>query len=385
MSVEGLGRDLLGEVKVECLDELLRALRELDANSGPSLGFPPLDRLLDVFQNPPPTRQQQHYQTQWSVQQEGPAPPPKEKPLPVIEIAAAAACSGKTQLLYQIILLSLLPVEHKDEPINGRGNAVVLLDLSGRFSVLRLHHLMHNHISSICSRSSLTLPEQEISSLISDSFTHLHIFHPQSSSSLLSTLAALPSFLLSSPSTHFSANRPLGLLAINDLSAFLWQDRLDADEGTGLPASNHAEKANNSLFLERYHNLISSLRHVQHLFSCPIVATNWGLAPVTSVAGHAALRPHLPSLWNNFCTTKVVVVKDRVSKFGPDLSAEEAKREGAQRWEAVEKSGFSGWINWWGNEGWREEVREGIRELKGGGGFSFRVTEDGIMVHDEGD
>lgn len=221
--------------------------------------------------------------------------------------------------------------------------------------------------------------------MVLESLTHLHIFHPQSSSSLLATLASLSNYLLSLPSTHFSANRPLGLLTINELSAFLWQDRLDADEETDLPTSNHAEKANNTLFLERYRKLISSLRHIQRLFSCTVVVTNRGLAPVTSVAGHPALRPHLPSLWNNFCTVKVVVERDRVSKFGPGLSAEEAKKEGVQRWKAVEKSGFSGWINWWGNEGWREEVRECIRGLKGGGGFSFKVTGDGIIVDVDGD
>lgn len=149
--------------------------------------------------------------------------------------------------------------------------------------------------------------------------------------------------------------------------------------------SNRAEKANNTLFLERYRNLISSLRHILQLFSCTIVATNWGLAPITSKAGHPALRPHLPSVWNNFCTINVVVERDRVSKFGPGLSAEEAKREGVQRSKAVEKSGFSAWVNWRGNEGWRQEVREGIRGLKGGGGFSFKVTGDGIVVEDDHD
>lgn len=360
-------------------------MRELDTSSGSLLGFPSFDRLLGVFHNPPPTRQQQHYQTQWSAQQEAPAPPPREKPLPVIEITDAAACSGKTQLLYQIIALSLLPAEHEDVPINGKGNAVVLLDLSGRFSLLRLHRVIYSQITSICFTSSIELSEQKTLSLVSDSLSHLHVFHPQSSSSLSATLASLPSFLLSSPSNHFSANRPLGLLAIHDLSAFLWQDRLDTDEETDFPVSNHAEKANSSLFLERWRNLISLLRRIQHHFSCTVVATNWGLGPVTSVAGHPALRPHLPSSWNNFCTIKVVVERDRVSRFGPGLSIEEAKREGVQRWEAVEKSGFSGWINWWGSEGWRDEVREGVEALKTGGGFSFRVTGDGIIGDDNSD
>ena len=103
------------------------------------------------------------------------------------------------------------------------------------------------------------------------------------------------------------------------------------------------------------------------------------------MAGHLALRPHLPSLWNNFCTVKVVVERDRVSKFGPRLSAEEARGEGMQRWEAVEKSGFSGSVNWWGNEGWREGVIEGIKGLKNGGRFWFKVSGDGISVGSDRD
>ena len=74
-----------------------------------------------------------------------------------------------------------------------------------------------------------------------------------------------------------------------------------------------------------------------------------------------------------------------MTKFGPGLSAEEAKREGLQRWQAVEKSGFSGWINWWGHDGWRDEVREGVKGLKSGGGFSFKVTGDGVTVDNGSD
>lgn len=81
----------------------------------------------------------------------------------------------------------------------------------------------------------------------------------------------------------------------------------------------------------------------------------------------------------------MVVERNRVSKFGPGLSAEEAKMEGVQRWEAVTKSGFSGWVNWWGSEGWRGEVREGVEGLKNQGRFSFQVTEEGIVMDDDGE
>lgn len=370
----------LASAYADVLSQLFQSLRELQELPNASLGFEPLDQLLDVFQNPPPTRQQQQvHHAPWSTQHQAP-PPPREKPLPIIEITGAIACSGKTQLLYYLISLSLLPAEFNDMSISGKNSSVVLLDLSSKFSVSRLYDVMQHHVSSVCSTMSPRPLEQEVSALISDSLTHLHVFRPQSSSSVLATLSSLSSYLLAQPSAHFSTNRPLGLLAINDLSSFLWQDRLDADEEAGVSNNVYAEKANSSLLLQRYHTLVSLLRDIQSRFSCTIVATNWGLSPVTSMAGHRALRPNLPSVWNSFCTVKVAVERDRVKKFGPGMSAEEALKEGPQRWEAVEKSGFSGWVNWWDSEGWREELKEGLKALDMGGSFSFRVTNDEVEV-----
>ena len=74
-----------------------------------------------------------------------------------------------------------------------------------------------------------------------------------------------------------------------------------------------------------------------------------------------------------------------MTKFGPGMSAEEAKGESEQRWEAVEKSGFVGWVDWSGAEGWREEVREGVKKLERGGRFSFYVTADGFSIDVNGD
>jgi len=288
-------------------------------------------------------------------------------------------------LLYHLISLSLLPAENNGLSQLGKGNAVVLLDLSSKFSILRLYDVMQNMIYSVSSTTPSKLQEQEVSALITDSLTHLHIFRPQSSSSVLATLSALSPYLLAQPSTHFSSARPLGLLALNDLSSFLWQDRQDAeDEEPSIPPNIHAEKANTTLLLHHYRTLVSTLREIQHRFSCTIIATNWALAPSTSIAGHRALRPTLPSIWNNFRTVNIVVERDRVRKFGPGMSVEEAVKEAPQRWEAVAKSGFSAWVNWWGSGGWKEEVREGVKGWERGGGFVFRVTGKGVVVGDEG-
>lgn len=300
-------------------------------------------------------------------------------------MTGATACSGKTQMLYHLVSISLLPVQYRDMADFGKGYAVVLLDLSSKFSVLRLYNVMYHNVSSFCSINSFTLPDAEISSLVSDSLTHLHIFRPQESSSLQATLDSIPSYLLTQHSLNVSANRPLGLMAMNDLSAFLWQDRLDADEESDPSVTNRKEKANNSILFQRYRSLVSSLRHIQKLFSCTIVATNWGLAPPTSVANHRGLRPHLPSVWNNFCTVKLIIERDRVPKFGPGISAEEAANERQQRWDAVEQSGFSGRINWWGSENWRDEVKQGLEDLGRGGSFHFKVTNMGIIVENSED
>ena len=334
------------------------------------------------------TRQQQQYHTQWSTELQEPqqaSPLARDKPPPVIEITGATACSGKTQMLYHLVSISLLPVQYRDMADFGKGHAVILLDISSKFSILRLYNVMYHLVSSVCSTNSFALPDAEMSSLISDSLTHLHIFRPQESSSLQATLDSIPSYLLNQHSLHVSANRPLGLMVINDLSAFLWQDRLDADEKSDPLTTAPKEKANNGLLHQRYRSLVSSLRHGQKLFSCTIVATNWGLAPMTSVANHRGLRPHLPSVWDNFCTVRLIVERDRVPRFGPGMSAEEAANERQQRWGAVEQSGFSARINWWGSENWRDEVREGLRGLGGGASIHFKVTNMGIVVQDSED
>ena len=72
-----------------------------------------------------------------------------------------------------------------------------------------------------------------------------------------------------------------------------------------------------------------------------------------------------------------------VSKFGPSMSAEEATRERLQRQEAVGKSGFSCWINWWGSDEWRDEVRNELNGMRKGGALRVRI-ERGVLVFDGG-
>lgn len=62
------------------------------------------------------------------------------------------------------------------------------------------------------------------------------------------------------------------------------------------------------------------------------------------------------------------------------MSVEEAVKEAPQRWEAVAKSGFSAWVNWWGSGGWKEEVREGVKGLEMGGALFSALLGKGLWL-----
>lgn len=64
-----------------------------------------------------------------------------------------------------------------------------------------------------------------------------------------------------------------------------------------------------------------------------------------------------------------------MTKFPPTTST----REGAAlRQGIVEKTGRRGWINYWGVDAWRDEVKEGVRkwETNFSGGIDIWIGED---------
>ena len=348
----------------------------LESPNRAPFGLPAIDRLLEVFPSQP--RRQPLNNTQRSTlhhlnQQQGFVS--RNKP-PVIEITGASPCSGKTQLLYKIIALSILPSTHSGYRIHGKDAAVVVLDVDNRFSVLRFQQILSSHLHSL----KIPLQEEEIFSLSQTSCQHLHIFRPPSLGSLLTTVDSLSTYF-NDTLNHFSANRTVDLLALNGLSASLWQDRLEAD-AVGLTGGTK-ERGNDGAHIQKYQDLVTALRRVQQTFECTIIATNLALAPIQYTAGHPALRPHLPAIWTNFCTLRIVTERNTVSKFGPGMSAEEAMKEGLQRQEAVGESGSSCWVNWWGSDGWRDAVRHELNSIPRGGGFWFRI-DDGVVLIDGG-
>ena len=54
-----------------------------------------------------------------------------------------------------------------------------------------------------------------------------------------------------------------------------------------------------------------------------------------------------------------------------------------RRWDVVREGRFVGGVNWWGSEEggwWREEWRERVRRVRGGGRFGFVVGGKGVEM-----
>ena len=299
----------------------------------------------------------------------------------MVELAGKTACSGKTQLLYYLIAVGILPASisiNNDDDINFNGQeaAVVLLDLSGDFSVLRLHEIISYIIKTHIPRDEIEVAF-DCERLIREAFQHLHVFHPHSSESLKTTVNSLESYLLAQPFSHLSASRRVAFIVINSLSSYFWQDRLDSEDAE--VDREPPDKQEGGLFIQRWRDIVTALRQTQQILECPIVATNWALGSMYSERGKPMLKPHLPNVWNSFCTVRLVVERNKVKNFGPGLSAQEALSEKGLRQEVLDSREFSCWVNWCGYEDWRDEVREAASRLRGTA-FSFKILGDGIAI-----
>lgn len=302
----------------------------------------------------------------------------------MVELTGATPSSGKTQLLHHLIAATILPRAYNGIHIGGKEATIALFDLSSKYSVLRLGTILEARIGQAFSALDSDLHDYE--TLVHESLQHLHVFRPQSHDSFIITAAALSAYFLSDTTSHYSANRPVGAIVIHNLSAFFWQDRQDVESQKDAALEepdNPIQDRENSLFLSRYRSLVSTLREIQLLFDCPIIATNWALAtPVYNSEG-SSLRPHLQGIWTTFRTVNVVLQRHSVKKFGPGMSVEEVLAEKQQRQEAVDRSGFFGWVNWWDSEAWKEEVKVAVRAWGKQGGLRYSVSDEGVAFETE--
>lgn len=291
---------------------------------------------------------------------------PKSSAKPVvIEVVGASPGSPETQFLYHAAAAALLSSQHNDVPLPGRSGAVLWLDTSNRFEAIHLHRLLHSLMTS--SPRFPFLPTEQVAALATSCLQHLHSFAPQSSASLLATLAAIPAYLFKLYA-HHSAPCPVRLIIFSDASAFYWAERNNPQV--------IADRRTPDGSVQHYEEIVGALRALQLTFATPLLAATVALQPPRFSPTRVSLRSHLPKPWSLFVDLKVVVARDVVTKFGPGMSAQEALRERATRGSAVKAAGYRAWAVE-RSSGGGEDDRGGRRDL--GLGVGFKITVDGAV------
>ncbi|KAM0715100.1 hypothetical protein Q7P37_009565 [Cladosporium fusiforme] len=320
-----LGKRLLAEVQEVGLDEILDTLR-LQHNPEPAyFGIPCLDKLVNAA-------------TSTSTSANKP-----NSSNPVIELTSQTPGSGTAHLLYLLTATAILPTQH-----GGKSACVAILDTDGTFSVARLVHQL---------KRQLHLEPDKLASTLTTALTHVHIFRPQSLSSLIATIASLPSYLLHT--SHPSNHRSLAFIALDSATAFHWQSKAESEE---LAIANQQQQPPSSTSPStrkpaQTSALSPALRALTTTLYAPLILTSHSPSPPISAP--------LPTL-------RLTIQRRPVRAFPPTLSISEALREGPDRQRAVQAAG------------WEVRVVDLTADQRGlrGLGFGFRVSDEGVVLEE---
>lgn len=278
---------------------------------------------------------------------------------------------GKSHLLYYLCARATLPIS-----LNGKQSCVIIIDTDGTFGVDRLATQL-----VLCIRKHH--PEADtadINETIQTCLKHTHTFRPQSLASTTATLASLPEYLFDR-TRHFSFDRAVTFIALDSASAFYWQDKAEMEDAAVLAPTTTGSKP--APTQSGYAALATALKAACKAFNCPAIFSSWYLGAATPQqqqhSSHTrSFRPPLPAPMANLPTLLLVVQRKAVRKLPPGISITEALREAPMRQKAVLEGGFECFVNEWDLH---EAVVRKLREC--GGGFGFRIVDEGVVVDDE--
>ncbi|CCL98985.1 uncharacterized protein FIBRA_00993 [Fibroporia radiculosa] len=201
----------------------------------------------------------------------------------VIEVQGPAA-SGKTHLLYSMLMTCILPSEFMDIKLGGWGKAAVLLDTDDSFDISRFHQLLASRVCNILDTPispSYVGSSSPAEDLAMQCLQNLHIFRPTSSLQLAATISYLSEYHLTHPALQ---SREIGFVAVDSLSSFYWNDRfaveqLRANNGSGARSPNPL------------HHVLAALQRLRTSHGAVILLTNWGLNPLTPTRAGEPVSP----------------------------------------------------------------------------------------------
>ncbi|XP_043470586.1 DNA repair protein XRCC2 [Leptopilina heterotoma] len=120
--------------------------------------------------------------------------------------------SGKTHLLAQLIASCILPPEY-----NGSGINVLLINADNRFPIRKLARIMTNLVKMSLIKKSESLSDTKLNEIVKLSLKNLLIINCLEYYQFNCNIFSLPTML--------GANNKIGIVAVDSICAFYWQDR----------------------------------------------------------------------------------------------------------------------------------------------------------------
>ena len=200
------------------------------------------------------------------------------QPGDVVEIQGPPA-SGKTHLVYQIMISCVLPQSTR---YSGWGKAAVVYDTDGTFQLSRLKELLHARLSGSHGiaedqASSSTIDELEVGCL-----GRIFVFRPTSSAQLAAAILTLGDVHANNARL---AHQEIGLVVVDSLSSFYWQDRFTVEQFQAGSSAHHIKSP--------IQHVLTALEGIRTSHRPIIVFTNWGLNPVGKSSLHTG-KPTSP-------------------------------------------------------------------------------------------
>ncbi|RDX50390.1 hypothetical protein OH76DRAFT_1482179 [Lentinus brumalis] len=240
---------LLAQIPSESLQSLLATVRRESVSAG-STFIPALDAHLSSANS----RRTTH---DWSLNQGD-----------VLEIQGPAA-SGKTHLLYHMLVTCLMPRSYNGKELGGWGKAAVFFDTDGRLSISRLYTLLLSRMRRLIGPDGVNDASVPLEDVAAQRLENLHIFRPTSSLQLAITLLHLPKYHASNPRLQ---DKEIGLLAIDSLSAFYWRDRYTLEQ-----LRDAADASTQSVPPNPLYHALKALQRFRTSHRPVILFANWGL------------------------------------------------------------------------------------------------------------
>ncbi|RMZ84309.1 hypothetical protein DV738_g502, partial [Chaetothyriales sp. CBS 135597] len=337
-AAELLGAGLLGEVQEENVQ---------DPQPRDVLGCERIDRLLELFRYPSISSSYAGQEAHWTADSDVDDNlkddiTPKQRPA-VIQLSSRSSSSfqsspGKTSLLYFLTALCLLPPVH-----GGKGSAAVWIDTDARFSAQHLSRVMRSilrgRIQEQVNESTDLNTAQEIESTVSSSLAQLHVIKPTSSSALLTSLAQLPTHLLSSSA---SFNLPIGIIILDSANAFHYQDRQASELARlssypSMAGPSTATSTHSPLTPPTSESVITALKAIQSIFDCTLAFTTRTTVPSSSAHRSFSMsnNQHPTSLWTSFADLTLHLTRLPIPTFPHSMTLDDCLRDKRRRQQAL--------------------------------------------------